>query len=524
MSTKAGDRRKGLIGVLVGIGMLCALGGFAPAHAASDEVTPAEDNPPGCVTAKGESDVQCGAQGRDHFANASHQPPITACADATNASGSKITRILPNGPRRTDGSLAFISGACVYLPPGYATSGLRYPVVYLLHGGGGDEEDWHVSGNVSSILDDAAAADPSKAVIAVMPDGRSGFWFDQADGSYRNEEYVLRHLVPYVDRHLRTIADRRGRSIIGLSNGGYGALHLAAKAPDLFVAAGAMSANLGARSMTGISDTSPQELGAAYYGNTPTPLASNLDPVDITIDVGRYCTTQGASCALVGVDFAFGPDNEAFVQALKDTGYTGTYEYRPGDGAHTWVSWTGWLRNNHLPFALARMADPSPTSAPLVPSPLPAAFRYRSIAPAFSVFGYDVSAERDVREFLDLRGVSADGFEVQGSGRAVVTTAGRYVPGAAYVVDGAGGPVQTLTADAAGRLVVPVDLGPSHQFEQYSPDARVAEAQGGYWTVRTVTITPDLAAVVPEGRTVGFVLLPVLLLVAVGLRRRSKQR
>src|SRR3954452_5584846 len=72
----------------------------------SDEVTPAQDNPPGCVTATSEDTPQCGAQGRDHFASPLHRPPIQACADHTDATtGSRITRRLPAGPLRDDGSL-----------------------------------------------------------------------------------------------------------------------------------------------------------------------------------------------------------------------------------------------------------------------------------------------------------------------------------------------------------------------------------------------------------------------------------
>jgi len=61
-----------------------------------------------------------------------------------------------------------VPGICVYLPPGYETSGLRYPVVYLLHGGlGGGHEDWFRSGQAQAILDDAYRQNPSHAVIAV---------------------------------------------------------------------------------------------------------------------------------------------------------------------------------------------------------------------------------------------------------------------------------------------------------------------------------------------------------------------
>jgi len=106
------------------------------------------------------------------------------------------------------------------------------------------------------------------------------------------------------------------------------------------------------------------------------------------------------------------------------------------------------------------------------------------------VWGYDVSVTRDVREFLDLRHVGPDGFEVQGSGHAAIRTAPIYAPATPYIVNGTGALPQLIFAGAQGRLSIEVDLGPSHSFEQFTPQANAAEAAGNYWTVRTVTIAP----------------------------------
>jgi hypothetical protein len=73
----------------------------------------------------------------------------------------------------------------------------------------------------------------------------------------------------------------------------------------------------------------------------------------------------------------------------------------------------------------------------------------------------------------------------RGSGMATITTAARYAPGTTYVVDGA-----AVVADDEGRLSFTVDLGPSHEHEQYSAAARVLENQPGYWVERDVAITP----------------------------------
>lgn len=450
--------------------------------------SPEEDAPQGCTTATGEDQEGCGAQGRDHFGNAGHQPPVDACAERTTEGGGRITRILPDGPRRSDGSPAFVTGACVYLPPGYERGDLRYPVMYLLHGGGGDQADWVTFGAVDEILDRSYAEDPDHAMIAVMPDGRSGQWYDWEDGAYRLESYVLDHVIPYVDSHFRTIADRRGRVIAGLSNGGYGSLHLAGKRPDLFVAAGAMSSNLGARSFTGLG--APD--GVHYQGSVPFQLAQNYDEVDLVLDLGTTCRSDVTVdlCATIAVDLAFLPDHVAFADQMEKVGHRGTFDNRYTEGSHAWRWWTTWLEQRDLPFFHERLLPPQPLRARLAPAPIPESFRYRSIAPAFTVWDHHVTVDRSNREFLDLTDVTAGGFTVQGSGTATVTTARRYRPGAVFTVEGATDEPREVVADRDGRLTVTVDLGPSHDADQFTPEARAAEATGGHWTTRTVSLTP----------------------------------
>lgn len=484
-------QRLGLHATVCAAALLASLtfSGSALAGAASGEVTPAQDNPPGCTTATAEANDGCGAQGRDHFANANHKPPVQACADSTATTGSRITRILPDGPRRPDGSLAFISGACVYLPPGYATSGLQYPVLHVLHGGGGDQADWVTFGSIQAILDRAYAADPAQAVIAVMPDGRSGQFYDYENSQFLIETYVLDYLVPYVDRHFRTIPDRAGRAIVGLSNGGYGAIHFAGKRPDYFVAAGGMSSNIGARTLSGLGAD-----GAVYYqGSVPYQLAENYDGVDLVLDVAAYCAYPDPLCATIAIDLLFTPDHLEFQKRMTDVGHQGAFDLRQGNGAHQFTYWSKWLEERQLPFLLTRLADPRPSSSPITPSRIPASFRYRSIKPHFSVWGYEVTVERTVREFLDLRAVSAGGLEIRGSGKVTVLTAPYYVPGRQYQALGTSpsSAAQVVTADALGRLRISVDLGPSHTYEQFTHEADLAEtqSQGTYWTIRKVSIS-----------------------------------
>ena len=422
-----------------------------------------------------------GAEGRAGFGGGGDVPPKTAC----NQPG-RVVRVLPDGPRQPNGDLAFTSGLCVYLPPGYATSGLEYPVLYLLHGGGGDAGDWFSQGKVADIMDAAAKANPKNAAIVVTPDGTDAQWYDSIDGTLRNEEYVLDHVIPYVDARFRTIASRRGRMIDGLSNGGYGAMHLAAKAPDTFVVAGAMSANLGGRSFGGFG--SAVDDPAYGPGQTPANLVPNLDGIDLTLDIGASCSSDATKdlCATFAFEQLFLPDNKYFVGRLEAEreGHPerGIWEYRETEGGHSWRWWPKWLQQRHLPFLLARTADPRPATTTPEPADPPKTFRYRSIAERFSVWGYDVRVDRDVREFLDLT-VTKTAVTATGSGTATVTTAARYEPNRTYLVGG-----KRTKADKSGRLTFTIDLGPSHQYEERSPQADALEAAGGYWTTRTVTI------------------------------------
>ncbi|HZN12691.1 MAG TPA: alpha/beta hydrolase-fold protein [Acidimicrobiales bacterium] len=350
--------------VLLGIALcLCAAMPLAPrALAAGDELAPSEDN---------------GAAGRNSFNNAGYQPPPQACHGQKSAAGSTVIRKLPAGPRRADGSLAFTAGVCIYLPPDYATSTRHYPSLYLLHGGGGDQGNWMTLGEVQRTMDEAYARDHRNALIVVSPDGTDGQWYDAIDGSLRIEEYVLRWVVPYIDRHYRTIADRRSRAIDGLSNGGYGAMHLAAKAPDLFSVAGAMSANLGGRSFGGWGNAMDDP--AYGHGQTPADLAGNLDDVDLTFDWGASCSSDVTVdlCTTWAFEQSFRLDNQYFQDQLKAVGHKGADDYRETEGGHAWRWWSMWLRERHLPFILSRMRSTSARRTP----PSSTAWRQRQRRP-----------------------------------------------------------------------------------------------------------------------------------------------
>src|SRR5919204_5736628 len=127
----------------------------------------------------------------------------------------------------------------VYLPPSYATErSRRYPVVYLLHGYGGTDSTF--VGRLAmlpDIADKLAAAGTAREMIVVMPNAFSlhkGSMYSNSVTSGDWETYLARDLVGYVDGHYRTIAARMSRGLAGHSMGGYGAVRIGMKRPDVF--------------------------------------------------------------------------------------------------------------------------------------------------------------------------------------------------------------------------------------------------------------------------------------------------
>ncbi|MCA8987581.1 MAG: hypothetical protein KDA78_08075 [Planctomycetaceae bacterium] len=124
-------------------------------------------------------------------------------------------------------------GYCVYLPEEYAANpDKKYPVIYNLHGNGGNEWTGLQS---AEVLHEGIQSGRWPAVIMVMPNGgHSTFYMDSADGKLPIESIFLKEFIPYIDATFRTIASREGRCIEGFSMGGRGSTRLAIKHPELF--------------------------------------------------------------------------------------------------------------------------------------------------------------------------------------------------------------------------------------------------------------------------------------------------
>jgi enterochelin esterase-like enzyme len=131
----------------------------------------------------------------------------------------------------------------IYLPPDYeASQPRRYPVLYWLHGGGGSQHDgaWMVEKIDKEIRDGKI---PPFLVVLVqgLPHVR---YINSKDGTRPVEDVIIKDLIPHVDSTYRTVPSRSGRAIEGMSMGGYGALRLGFKYPDLFGAVSALAPSI----------------------------------------------------------------------------------------------------------------------------------------------------------------------------------------------------------------------------------------------------------------------------------------
>lgn len=131
----------------------------------------------------------------------------------------------------------------VFLPPSYTKTDQSYPVVYFLHGLFNDETSWTVDnhGDIPARVDALMAAGTIPEMVIVHPDADRSFYMNFHDGSLRYEDLVVKELPAYVESHYRVKTSPRSRAIAGTSMGGYGALKIAMRHPELYAAVAAHS-------------------------------------------------------------------------------------------------------------------------------------------------------------------------------------------------------------------------------------------------------------------------------------------
>lgn len=221
----------------------------------------------------------------------------------------------------------------VYTPAGYETSGKRYPVLYLLHGMGGDEEAWISLGRTAQILDNLIAQGKAKPMIVVMPNGNASQEAAPGEssrgmvpptmqlpktmeGSY---EQAFPEIVKFIDKNYRTIKSKSGRAIAGLSMGGFHSLHISKQYPDMFNYIGLFSAAI----------MPNKEVSSLIYENMEEKLKVQFDknPALYWIAIGK-------------TDFLY-KANVDYRKLLDENGYK--YTYYETDEGHIWKNWRIYL-------------------------------------------------------------------------------------------------------------------------------------------------------------------------------------
>ncbi len=205
------------------------------------------------------------------------------------------------------------------------------PVVYLLHGYGGDYSNW-----VKNVPEIKALADEYNMIIA-CPDGGRGSWYwdSPLDKNFQYETFVSTELVSWVDEHYKTKKERGARAIIGLSMGGHGALYLALKHQDVFGAAGSTSGGVDIRPFPKNWDMA-QRLGS--YAEFPQRWEDN------TVTNMLYLLTPGSLELMIdcGTGDFFYQVNKNLHEQLLLRNIPHTYIERPG--VHNWEYWSNSIR------------------------------------------------------------------------------------------------------------------------------------------------------------------------------------
>lgn len=221
--------------------------------------------------------------------------------------------------------------AAVLLPRDYASSGQRYPVLYLLHGMGGAYDNWLTRTNVLEYTADLP-------VVVVMPDAGDSWYSKSAIDTTRNfQHYVAEDVVNYIDSNFRTLPFGQARFIAGLSMGGYGAVMLATRYPGRYGLAASFS---GAVAIPKDTDTPSLD---SIFGPPNAPARDSMDLPGLI----RRVDPRGLPYLYLdcGTGDRLVQGNRQFVAILAERGIP--YEYHETRGVHEWEYW-----NRRLPVVL----------------------------------------------------------------------------------------------------------------------------------------------------------------------------
>jgi len=436
--------------------------------------------------------------------------PAALAAPAENAA--RITaeeRIAPRVVELTISTPAFSTPTKVHvdLPTGYDDAPTRrWPVSYFLAG----TQNTYKSFN--SVVDGVELTKDYPSIV-VSPNGDSGYWSDWyndgAGGPPMYETYVIDQLLPLIDAHFRTIADRAHRVLAGVSMGGYGAMMLAARHPDLFSAVSSISGTVDSNlALNGaVLSLSSALQGGKYdaiygsrvtqevrwHGHNPADLTDNLRTLDLQVRTANGKLNPGigenplsADAASCVVETGVYQASVSFHGILETQGVPHLWkDYGPG--CHT------------VPNFKREITDTLGVFTKLLAHPAaePTAFDYASIEPAFDVWGWHVAADpQRPLEFLRLKNVRSTGLALTGSGTTTVTTPPLFRGLRRVEVKGSGA-AASAAPDARGRLTFRVDLGAPNPAQQYTAGATTAQR------TRTVSLRPVARLTVTRVRATG---------------------
>lgn len=237
---------------------------------------------------------------------------------------------------------------CAILPPSYDENKTQhYPVLYFLHGLG-ENEQMLVSSGGWNLIEDLWEQKRLGEFLIVTPDAGTSFYINSYDGRERYEDFFVREFLPFVERTYRTRPGRRYRGIGGISMGGYGALHLAFRHPDLFTSVSASSAAL-LGALPGVKFSNPRQSRLlrvlAVFGTPPNAAFwQRNDPITLA---------RTAHLAGMKIYFDCGTEDdygfEKGAQTLHDTLASRRipHEFHLYPGGHDWRYFA-----EHLPAAL----------------------------------------------------------------------------------------------------------------------------------------------------------------------------
>jgi S-formylglutathione hydrolase FrmB len=210
---------------------------------------------------------------------------------------------------------------------------VRYPVIYLLHGLTGHFDNWTQRTKL-------AEYSTLYKFIIITPEGEDGWYTDGVtNANDKYESYIIKELIPEIDKRFRTISDRKNRAIAGLSMGGYGALKFGMKYPEMFSLAGSFSGALGAASFP---SNGPNQGLTKSLNIIDGPMDSETRKANDIFKMIREITpekTKGLPFLYIDCgteDFLF-QNNRDFVDLLVEKKVV--HEFRQLPGGHTWPYW-----------------------------------------------------------------------------------------------------------------------------------------------------------------------------------------